>query len=114
MNSVSEDRVNDDEGLGGNIAVLATIDKLLYSSIPAKVIGYFHHWMDAIAAIEPSGSGGRSIDAGGTAKTNRSEWKLVFKGASYQESSFPFRVNEVGNESDERDRATLHGISWSL
>ena len=101
--------------IGGNIAVVATIDKLSYSSVPPKVVGYFHHWMDAIAAIEPARSVGRTIDAGaGTAITHHSEWKLAFKSASDQESSFAFRVNEIRNESDERDRVPSHEISWSL
>jgi hypothetical protein len=115
INSVSEDRADDGEDLGGNIAVVATIDKLSYSSIPPKVVGYFHHWMDAIAAIEPVRSVGRPIYAGaGTAKTNHSEWKLAFKSASDQESSFAFRVNETRNESNERDHAPSHEISWKL
>lgn len=116
INSVSEDPADHDEDIGfGNIAVVATIDKLSYSSVPPKVVGYFHHWMDAIAAIEPARSVGRTIDAGeGTAITHHSEWKLALKSASDQESSFAFRVNEIRNESDERDRVPLHQISWSL
>ena len=115
INSVSEDPADHDEDIGGNIAVVATIDKLSYSSVPPKVVGYFRHWMDAIAAIEPARSVGRTIDAGaGTAITHHSEWKLAFKSASDQESSFAFRVNEIRNESDERDRVPSHQISWSL
>ena len=128
---VSEDRANrDDRSPGGNIAVVATIDKSSYSSIPPRVVGYFHHWMDAIAAIEPAKGVGRRAtddddpfaDGGGKATTNYSEWKLAFErsadvtesGVSCGESSFAFRVNEIPNASDERDRELSREISWSV
>lgn len=122
--SISEDSAHHERPLGGHIAVMATIDKLSYSSIPPKVVGYFHHWVDAIAAIEPVKSEGRhAIDDadGGTVKANYSQWKLAFKSAGvsasaalYRESSFAFRVSEIQNGYDELDREASHEISWNV
>ena len=122
---VFEDRANRVEfSSGSNIAVLATIDKSSFSSIPPRVVNYFHHWMDAIAVIEPSmGEGRRGIVDDAGKGVNGSEWKLAFdgaiimeSGASYcGESSFAFRVNEIRNASDEqRGREPSREISWSV
>ena len=126
--SVPDDhrRADDYDRLGGNIAVVATIDKVAYSSVPPKVVGYFHHWMDTIATIGPARSEGLLANDSRT----HSEWELTFKNMDVSASSlklasgnttdrgssFVFRVNERGNESesDEFNREPSHKISWSL
>jgi hypothetical protein len=36
-----------------NISIMATIDKFTYSAMPAKVVGYIHHWVDVVEMIDP-------------------------------------------------------------
>ena len=36
-----------------SISIMATIDKFTYSAMPAKVVGYIHHWVDVVEMIDP-------------------------------------------------------------
>ena len=68
-----------------NIYIMVTIDKSTYSSIPSKFVGYIHHFLDAVAAIEPvvEESQGHMMDnsVDGTTKIHHAEWILTFKDA---------------------------------
>eukprot|EP00571_Detonula_confervacea_P013690 CAMPEP_0172306700 /NCGR_PEP_ID=MMETSP1058-20130122/7714_1 /TAXON_ID=83371 /ORGANISM="Detonula confervacea, Strain CCMP 353" /LENGTH=370 /DNA_ID=CAMNT_0013018669 /DNA_START=56 /DNA_END=1165 /DNA_ORIENTATION=+ len=111
------------ECYGGNIAVLVAIDKCAYSSIPQKVIGYLHQWMDFIASIGPVHSDATTVP-GEDATTPHSEWELVFKNSGVlellpedskktteQETTFGFTVN-LGNESGEYSTRPSLQIVW--
>lgn len=53
-----------DESSHRNISIMVTINKYTYSSLPAKVVGYIHHWLDVVEVTEPvvAESGGHMLD----------------------------------------------------
>lgn len=53
-----------DESSHSNISIVVTIDKYTYSSLPAKVVGYIHHFVDVVEVTEPvvEESGGHMMD----------------------------------------------------
>lgn len=60
-----DDNHGEEESSCRNISIMATIDKCTYSSLPAKVVGYIHHWVDVVGMIEPpvvEDSGGHGMD----------------------------------------------------
>ena len=86
---------------GGNVAVIATIDKFSYSSIPPKVIRYIHQWMDFTASIRLFSDA--TAVTGVDNKASRSDWELVFNNmgilgaisgkSEENETAFGFKVN---------------------
>eukprot|EP00579_Thalassiosira_antarctica_P000647 CAMPEP_0201868278 /NCGR_PEP_ID=MMETSP0902-20130614/2235_1 /ASSEMBLY_ACC=CAM_ASM_000551 /TAXON_ID=420261 /ORGANISM="Thalassiosira antarctica, Strain CCMP982" /LENGTH=371 /DNA_ID=CAMNT_0048393605 /DNA_START=45 /DNA_END=1160 /DNA_ORIENTATION=+ len=108
------------------IAVIATIDNFIYSSIPQTVIRYLHQWMDFIASIGTAHSDAATSFGEGTT-TSHSEWDLVFTNTGIleplpkvsgkrteQETSFRFKVNLCVNESGEHSRGSTHEIAWRV
>ena len=98
---------------GGYAAIIATIDKFTFSSVPQKVIRYLHEWIDHVASIVPSNNDTTIFDAEETAESNSSTWELAFEGIHIfnnqgKTASFEFKVNECENH--------LHGhqIIWKV
>ena len=98
----------------GNVAVIATIDKFTFSSVPQKVIRYFHQWIDYVAAIVPLNNDTTTFVTEDTAESHSSTWELAFEsigifnnqGKTY---SFEFKVNECADKS-----ANGHQITWKV
>jgi hypothetical protein len=42
-----------DENSYRSISIMATIYKFTYSAMPAKVVGYIHHWVDVVEMTDP-------------------------------------------------------------
>ena len=91
MNSNNADAKN--TLIGGNTAIMATVDHFTYSTIPQKVKRYLHQmqWMDLVASIGPVQRDG---DDGIVSE-------LVFdtpKEAVQQNESFGFKVNSLSDQ----------------
>jgi len=72
-----DDNDGEDERGYRNISIMATIDKFTYFSMPAKVVGDIHHWVDVVGVIEPVAgeSEGHAMDT----NVERGEWIITFK-----------------------------------
>ena len=98
---------------GGNAAVIVTIDKFTFSSVPQKVIRYLHEWIDHVASIVPLDKATTTFDAEETAESHSSTWELAFEGIDIfnnqgKTASFEFKVNECAN------RLNGHQIIWKV
>ena len=98
----------------GNVAVIATIDKFTFSSVPQRVIRYFHQWIDYVAAIVPLNNDTTTFVTEDTAESHSSTWELAFESIGIfnnqgKTSSFEFKVNEFANES-----SNGHQITWKV
>jgi len=98
----------------GNVAVIATIDKFTFSSVPQRVIRYCHQWIDYVAAIVTLNNDTTTFVTEDTAESHSSTWELAFESIGIfnnqgKTSSFEFKVNECANES-----ANGNQITWKV
>ena len=86
------------------ISFIASVDSYTYKSLPQKVMGYHHQWIDCIASIEPACSDSMTSSARKHAVNYHSKWNLVFKETDGERKidgckSFDFTVAGESNVS---------------
>lgn len=105
---------------GGNISTIVTIDKFTYSSIPQKVVGYLHQWMDFVATIVKASSHGSDASEHDAINPHSADWEIVFRAVGLlleivpnAETSFGFRVN-ARESSGGYGSAPSSEIAWKV